>query len=230
MNRRSSCFFIRVPGAAATCGQSGCEHVPAAFGCWRFGFATAVSPARRVQSASPGRLFKDALAPPSPPIGQWERPRCSSSANGRAPPRNLARACQQQLRPSRDSPSPLRTRRPLAGLSGAAGRDSGGFPSAAGPALRDPRHRSQGPLAPRPPFSRHPATVAPRKPSPTLPSGLSLRGRRVRGRGAVLAAERRPALGALRAPLWEGREKKPQGLRETRSSDPCPTWGAGERV
>lgn len=31
VNRRSSCFFIRVPGAAATCGQSGCEHVPAAF-------------------------------------------------------------------------------------------------------------------------------------------------------------------------------------------------------
>lgn len=30
VNRRSSCFFIRVPGAAATCGQSGCEHVPAA--------------------------------------------------------------------------------------------------------------------------------------------------------------------------------------------------------
>lgn len=30
VNRRSNCFFIRVPGAAATCGQSGCEHVPAA--------------------------------------------------------------------------------------------------------------------------------------------------------------------------------------------------------
>lgn len=41
VNRRRSCFFIRVPGAAATCGQSGCEHVPAAFGCWRSRLPTA---------------------------------------------------------------------------------------------------------------------------------------------------------------------------------------------
>lgn len=55
VNRRSSCFFIRVPGAAATCGQSGCEHVPAAFGCWWSGFASAASQTRRVPAAGSGR-------------------------------------------------------------------------------------------------------------------------------------------------------------------------------
>lgn len=188
----------------------------------------------------------------------------SPSANGRAPPRNPARACQQQLRPSRDSPSPSARGAPWRGWAGLQGgtrrrdRPSGtpALPSGT-PArhrLRDPQHRPQGPSTPpsgtpappsgtprhRPqgppappsgtpappdPFLPAPAAVTPRKPSPTLssargsPCRVPCWGRRAQG-----------VLGALRAPLWEQREKTARCLRETRSSDPCPPRGAGERV
>lgn len=114
-------------------------------------------------------LFIDVRAPPSPHTSQWERPPCSPSANGRAPPRNPARACQQQLRPSRDSPSPFRAGRPLAELGGSAGRDP---PAVPGRRRGGGGSGPQGPPAPLLPAPLLPALTAagPRKPSPTLPS------------------------------------------------------------
>lgn len=112
MNRRSSCFFIRVPGAAATCGQSGCEHVPAALGVQAaLPLLLSLLPRRRSDpdwaAGRSAALFIDARAPPPPRTSQWERPLCSPSANGGAAPRNPASPCQQQLvRVSRDSSPP----------------------------------------------------------------------------------------------------------------------------
>lgn len=65
MNRRSNCFFIRVPGAAATCGQSGSEHVPAALSKQATFNQKPLCPGLEVcRVLAPGSFFIDAHAPP----------------------------------------------------------------------------------------------------------------------------------------------------------------------
>lgn len=229
VNRRSSCFFIRVPGAAATCGQSGCEHVPATFGCWwsrflpllpRLGECKVYPRPPHLKTSSPRLPHHQPIeAPAVLALSQWPRP---STECCPGLPATAAAVSWLALPP----PSPLvRVRRRLAGLGGgAAGGDPGGSPWAAGPALRDPRHR-------RPCLYRR-----------RLPRDLENRARRClqlgalpagapcKGRGAALAVERGAAMGAVRALLWAEREKEPRCLRETRSSDPYPSRGAGECV
>lgn len=125
MNRRSNCFFIRVPGAAATCGQSGCEHVPPAL----IRSATLLRlplPPRLQLCRLPGppSLFIDEGAPPLParkPMGtpvppalsQWQRPSPQSCLS----PPATAGAGWLVTRP----PPPSAQWRPLAEPGGAAG-------------------------------------------------------------------------------------------------------------
>lgn len=152
-----------------------------------------------MQARASAAEFKDIFTPPSPPPA-------NRSARGARPQPIAAPLPGMLLRPASNSCgrlvtrpplSVLRARRPLARLRGAAGRDSGGSPWAAGPALGDSRHR-------RPCFSRHRLPCfswhrLPRDPENRARQCPQLRALPARapckGRGAALAAERGAGLG-----------------------------------
>ncbi|XP_077028382.1 uncharacterized protein LOC143692283 [Agelaius phoeniceus] len=121
---------------------------------------------------------------------------------------------------------------PRAAPPGEAGRrrrrDPGGSPWAAGPVLGPPG--TAGPASPDTAGPASPGTGCrgtPRtEPDSALSSGLSLRGRRVRAVAPPWLQSAGRIWGSSCTAV--GREgKEPRCLRETRSSDPHPSRGAG---
>ncbi|XP_059696307.1 uncharacterized protein LOC132324222 [Haemorhous mexicanus] len=149
-----------------------------------------------------------------------ERLQCSPSANGRAPLRNAARACQQQLRPSRDSPcAPPATSACGAPWRGWAAALQGGTPAAL-PGRRDWPSGTPGTAGRASPGTGCRGT--PRTdPDSAFSSGLSLRGRRVRA-----VAPPWPQSGARR---W-GPFVRRCGQREKKSLGVCGKRGAAIRI
>lgn len=177
--------------------------------------------------------FKDIFAPPSPPPA-------NRSARGARPQPIAAPLPGMLLRPASNSCGRLVTRPPPP--SSARGAPWRGYAALQGetpaalPGRRDRPSGTPGTAGPASLGTGCPASPGtgcrgtPRtEPDSALSSGLSLRGRRVRAVAPPWPQSAGRVWGSSCCAV--GREgKEPRCLRETRSSDPHPSRGAGERV